>query len=213
MDFGKFSRKEYVVGDYVIYGANGICRITDIRREKFSGLDERLYYVMNSVYDAGARFYLPYSSGNGEGRLRPLLSVDEIRSIIDETEDIEEDWIDNDDERVTAFEAILRGGNIAEILWLVKILHLHKIEMRERGRKFRACDERVLAQAERGVTEEFAFVLGLRKEEVIPYIVDYITAKREEGRDDERRGAGAYRTDTLRNDIERAGQQGADRPL
>ena len=212
MDLGKFSKKDYGVGDYVMYAGNGICRISDIRREKFSGLDERLYYVMNSVYDAGAKFYLPFSLAAAEKRLRPLLSADEIRTIIDETEDISGQWIDNDESRTAAFDEILKGGNIAEILWLVKILHLHKIEMRESGKKFRACDEKVLVLAERVVTEEFAFVLGLRKEGVISYIVDYIT-KRKEARNDERRGIGAYRTDTVCHNLQRAERQGQDRPL
>lgn len=212
MDLSRFCKKEYRVGDYVMYAGNGICRISDIRREKFSGLDEKLYYVMNSVYDAGARFYLPLSIEGLEKRIRPLLSAGDIRAIIDETEDIEGQWIDNDESRTAAFGEILKVGNIAEVLWLVKILHLHKIEMRESNKKFRACDEKMLALAERAVTEEFAFVLGLRREGVIPYIVDYIT-KRKEGRDDERRGIGTYRADTLCHNVQRAERQSQDRPL
>lgn len=205
-------KRDYCVGDYVMYAGNGICRIDDIRRERFSGLEERLYYVMSSVYDSGAKFYLPVGMDDIERRIRPLLSEVEIWAIIDETEDIGSRWIENDDSRMAAFEQVLRGGEIAEILWLVKILNLHKIEMRESGRKFRSCDEKVLAHAERVITEEFAFVLGLRRESVIPRIVDYITERRE-GRNDERRGVGAYRADTVCHGLQRAERQGQDRPL
>ena len=38
-------KRDYCVDDYVMYAGNGICRIDDIRRERFSGLEERLYYV------------------------------------------------------------------------------------------------------------------------------------------------------------------------
>ena len=205
-------KRDYFVGDYVMYAGNGICRINDIRRERFSGLEERLYYVMSSVYDSGAKFYLPVGMEDIKKRIRPLLSEGEIWAIIDETEDIGSRWIENDDSRMAAFEQILKGGEIAEILWLVKILNLHKIEMRESGRKFRSCDEKVLTHAERVITEEFAFVLGLRRESVIPRIVDYITERRE-GRNDERRGVGAYRADTVCHDLQRAERQGQDRPL
>ena len=205
-------KRDYCVGDYVMYAGNGICRIDDIRRERFSGLEERLYYVMSSVYDSGAKFYLPVGMEDIERRIRPLLSEGEIWAIIDETEDIGSRWIENDDSRMAAFEQILRGGEIAEILWLVKILNLHKIEMRESGRKFRSCDEKVLTHAERVITEEFAFVLGLRRESVIPRIVDYITERRE-GSNDEGRGVGAYRADTVCHDLQRAERQGQDRPL
>lgn len=205
-------KRDYFVGDYVMYAGNGICRINDIRRERFRGLEERLYYVMSSVYDSGAKFYLPVGMEDIKKRIRPLLSEGEIWAIIDETEDIGSRWIENDDSRMAAFEQVLRGGEIAEILWLVKILNLHKIEMRESGRKFRSCDEKVLTHAERVITEEFAFVLGLRRESVIPRIVDYITERRE-GRNDERRGVGAYRADTVCHDLQRAERQGQDRPL
>lgn len=97
-------KRDYCVGDYVMYAGNGICRIDDIRRERFSGLEERLYYVMSSVYDSGAKFYLPVGMEDIERRIRPLLSEGEIWAIIDETEDIGSRWIENDDSRMAAFE-------------------------------------------------------------------------------------------------------------
>lgn len=167
------TRTVYSAGDYVIYAGNGICKIEDIRQENFSGIGERLYYIMNSVYENGARFFVPVSN-ECEERLRPVFSEEKIKTIIDQTEDIAPKWNESDEERSQSFEAILRSGNIAEILWLVKILNLHKREVREHNKKFHACDEKILTQAEKVITEEFAFVLGLSKREVIPYIVDYI---------------------------------------
>ena len=110
--------REYGVGDYVMYAGNGICRIADIRTENFAGMGEKLYYVMNSVYDNGARFYIPVTE-ECSARLRPLFSEEKIKGIIDETEDFPHQWAAGDEERTQQFEEILRGGDIARILWLV----------------------------------------------------------------------------------------------
>lgn len=178
MNTGSCAVNGFGVGDCVVYAGNGICRINDIRNEKFCGMGERLYYVMSSVYDDKAKFYLPADAEDAGKKLRPILSREDITAVIDKSEDIGVRWIENDEERIAAFEELLTRGEIAEVLWLVKILHLHKIETCKSGKKFRACDEKILAAAERRITEEFAFVLGLERDGVIPYIVDYITGGR-----------------------------------
>lgn len=193
-------RREYSVGDYVVYAGNGVCRICDIRNENFNGLGERVYYVMDSLYNAGTKFYLPFAIDGIEKRIRPVLSADDIRGVIDSAEGISNGWIDDEEDRRAVFGEILKNGDVAEVLWLVKILHLHKLKVRERGYKFRASDEKLLYEAEKQITEEFAFSLGVSKERVIPYIVDYVAGK-EVGRNDERRSVRTYRTDTLRNGL------------
>lgn len=194
------THKDYSVGDYVMYAGNGICRICDIRSENFNGLGERIYYVMDSVYNAGTKFYLPFSMDGIEKRIRPVLSADDVRGVIDSAEGISSGWIDDEGDRCAVFGEILKSGDMAEVLWLVKILHLHKLKVHKSGHKFRACDEKLLSEAEKQITEEFAFSLGISKERVIPYIVDYIAGK-EVGRNDKRRSVRTYRTDTLHNDL------------
>lgn len=169
-------KRPYEVGDNVMYSGNGICKISDIRSEKFTGLDEKLYYVMDPIFEKGARFFLPVGNAS---RLRPLLTDRDIRAIIEKTENLDADWISDDSRRAEVFEAILQSGDIAKALWLVKILHLHKRAVHSQNKKFHACDEAALVKAEKTIIEEFAFVLGLEKGEVIPYITQYI-ARREE---------------------------------
>ena len=187
METGKCAVNSFSVGDCVVYAGNGICRINDIRRERFGGMEERIYYVMNSVYDEKAKFYLPADICCSGEKLRPLLSREEINSVIDKTEGTGSRWIENDEERMAAFEDLLKSGSVADILWLLKVLSLHKEEMHGSGRKFRASDEKMLAAAERVITEEFAYVLGLNREGVIPYIIDYVTGRRNNPDDKRRR--------------------------
>lgn len=164
----------YKINDHVMYRRNGICRITDIREEAFSGNGKRMYYVMDSVYDKAIKFYVPYDLENIVALMRPILTKEEIISVIEKTEETDSGWIEDDDERSAKFEKILAGDDITEILWLVKILSLHKIKVKEQNKKFHACDERLLAMAEKVITDEFAFVLDIKKKDVISYIVSYL---------------------------------------
>lgn len=53
----------YEVGEYVIYGNNGICQVLDITTPGFSGVDkEKMYYVLEPVHTKGSRIYSPVDS-------------------------------------------------------------------------------------------------------------------------------------------------------
>ena len=74
--------------------------------------------------------------------------------------------------RATHFEQILRGGKSSDILWLIKVLSLHKSDVESQNKKFYASDEKILDAAKKIILQEFSFVLGLNEDEVIPYIIN-----------------------------------------
>ena len=50
----------FEVGEYVVYGVKGVCRIEDITHIDISGADKnRLYYVLAPVGDGNGRIYAP----------------------------------------------------------------------------------------------------------------------------------------------------------
>ena len=55
-------------------------------------------------------------------------------------------------------------------LKLFKQLSEHKAAIEKMRKKLYASDARILASAEKAVTEEFAFSLGIQRSEVLPYI-------------------------------------------
>ena len=40
----------FSIGDIFIYGSNGVCRITDIKEEKF-GSEIKTYYILSRFFD------------------------------------------------------------------------------------------------------------------------------------------------------------------
>lgn len=162
---------QHAVNEYVSYRHSGIFKISEICDRELVGNGKKSYYVLQSVYDKNSKIYVPTDVKDLSDSMKHILTVDEINSIIARTEEISTEWIDDNSERANRFSEILNRGDRAEILWLVKMLSLHKGELSEQKKKFYSCDEKILNIAEKMITEEFAFVLGIKKDDVIPYII------------------------------------------
>lgn len=157
------------IGDYVQYQSTGLCQIEDCRQEDLTGKGNQLYYVLKSVYDK-VTTYVPATPEAVKDKMRHLLTSNQINDMISKSNTEDNKWIENSKLRQTEFSKIIKDGDRKQILWLVKVLLLHKKEVEKQKKKFYSSDERVLMMAEKMITEEFAFVLGMDRDDVIPYI-------------------------------------------
>ena len=162
------------VGEYVCYKNNGICKIVDIVTREFAGMEPKTYYEMEMVFDNHTVLYVPVDSPALERGMRHVLSPQEIHSVIADSEQYQDLWIEDEKARTAKYEALLEEGDRGRILWLVKTLSLHKIEAEQNKKKLHAADTKILETAEKIIKEEFAFALGIEKEQVIPYILDQL---------------------------------------
>lgn len=157
-------------GQALAYGASGICRYDGTIRQK-SGNRFVSYYVLKPVYNQGSTVYVPVDNEKLVARIRPLLSQREILDMIHGLPQAEELRVEDEGERQSVYREILQTGDRRKILQVIKSLHLRQSRCRQAGRKFHAVDERLLKDAEAVLHEEFAFVLGLPREQVQPFIL------------------------------------------
>ncbi len=155
------------VNDTIMYGSQGVCRILDIREESFSGTP-KLYYVLEPVYDANSTIYCPVDSDKIS--LRKLLSLAEIYELIKLMPDTETSWIENDHERKEKFSTIVKEGDHQQLILLIKTLYFNRQSKLDAGKKPHAIDERLMKDAEHILYTEFAHVLQIKPEEVLPFI-------------------------------------------
>ena len=158
------------VGDNVNYKNGGICRIVDICELDY-GAGKQAYYVLRSVYENDTTIRVPVNSKAVQTNMRRLLSKEEIDQIILDTEHSENLWVEDYKKRAAAFEQILDSGNRADILWVIKSLSLYRQKAREQKRKFGVTDEKLLEKASKMVLQEISFILDLKQNEVLPYII------------------------------------------
>ena len=83
-------------------------------------------------------------------------------------------WIDDERERTERYKAILESGVREELVKIIKTLYMKKQELVDCGKKLHICDEIIMQRAENMLYEEFAVVLDIKKEDVLPLIVSEI---------------------------------------
>lgn len=163
----------YCVGDTVLYGSQGVCKIVGTDEKKIGG-SKIEYFVLKPVYDENSTVFVPSSNDNLMSKMRSILSADEIYSMIKAMPDEDTIWIEDDNERKQKYQQIVLNGDRRKLVQLIKTLHLHEIAQREKNRKLHQSDEYILKQAEKLLYDEFALVLNIKPDEVLPFIMEQI---------------------------------------
>lgn len=153
---------------YVVYGANGVCEIEGVIRQKFgANSSAKDYYVLRPVYEASSKVYVPVNSSAATERMRPILSKKEIDETILSALDGKIEWIGDHKKRSEQFHQILSRRDNKEILQMISCLYLHAKES-EKG--LTSSNANILRTAQNIIEQEFAFSLNLKPEEVGKYI-------------------------------------------
>ncbi len=165
----------FAIGDTIIYTGHSVCKITGIRNMTV-GYETSPYFVIKPVFEEKSTLYIPVGNKKTEARMRPVLSVDEIYALIRDMPDVHTIWIENENERKELYNRILSGADRSALVTLIITLYLHEQELKEigKGKKLHASDERFLKDAEEALYDEFAHVLDIDRDDVLPFIFEQI---------------------------------------
>lgn len=163
----------FKVNDFVVYGTTGVCRITDIARDEYSGNSETEYYILHPVYNDNMTIKIPVN--NHKISMRAVLAKEEVSSLIATMADKETIWIEDSRERSELFKSMLRKGTCEDWIKLIKTLYLEKESRSATGKTLTNTDEEIMRSAEKQLNEEFAIVLNISPDEVLPYIFERIS--------------------------------------
>jgi len=155
--------------DTVLYGVEGVCIVTEITERQFRDQVMK-YYVLKPVYREGSTVFVPINNEALVSKMKRILSVEEIHQLIRNMPNEELIWIDNDNQRKEKYKEILRSGNRKDIIQLIRTIYLKQEELKKIGKKIHAADDGIFKEAEKILYEEFAYVLNIKKDEVVPFI-------------------------------------------
>ncbi|WP_050637469.1 CarD family transcriptional regulator [Candidatus Stoquefichus sp. SB1] len=163
----------YKENDMILYGSQGVCRIVGMTSREFGGnmID---YYILKPVYSEGSTVFVPVNNEELTSKMKKILSLDEVKALIQTMPEMELIWIDNDNRRKEKYKEIIKNGNRNELISLIKTLYKHRESLVENGKKFHATDEKFLQDAEKILYDEFKYVLNIKEEEVVPFIIEQI---------------------------------------
>ncbi len=161
----------YNIGDTVLYGTDGVCRIAEVSEQKV-GKETLSYYILKPIYDDKATIYVPAQNERLLGKMKGILSEDEICDAIEKACGAKDDWIFDDARRGEEFRKIVDSGDIAQITRLIRMIYKRRAEVTLRGKKLRVSDERTLKECEKILFDEFALVLGMKRNQVQRFLMD-----------------------------------------
>lgn len=163
----------FQINDTVVYGVNGVCKIENITTKEFMGTSKE-YYVLKPVKDSAATIYVPKQNEKLTGKMRKLLSEQEVYHLIKTMPETETLWFQNENERKEQYKKVLVKGDHSELIGMIKAIYSQKQKREEEGKHLYISDERFLKEAERILYEEFQYVLNIKREDVLPLIFSKI---------------------------------------
>ena len=113
----------FKIGDYVVYGNTGVCRVEDITVMNMVGT-EREYYVLVPVFNKNGRAFLPID--NTKVILRPVITKEQALELIDDIPNIEEIWIANDKVREEKYKELAKQCSCKSWISIIKTIYLRK---------------------------------------------------------------------------------------
>lgn len=166
----------FEVGEYIVYGVKGVCRIEEITHIDISGADkERLYYVLSPVGGGNGKIYAPVD--NKKVTMRKIITREEANRLIEELPQIELLWVPDDKQREATYKEALSTCDYRAWVSIVKTLYLRKQERVAAGKKITALDERYMRTAENELYSELSLTLGVPKAEMEDYIKERLETR------------------------------------
>ena len=154
-----------------MYGAGGVMTIVDIREEMIGDLC-RSYYILRPTLARSESFtYVPVDNEKLVSAMRPLLTKDEILSLLHSAKDMPSiDWVKENRARQDYFKRIMESGDRAKMIAMICAINENGLRREAEGKKNFLSDENAKAKAEKLLHSEFSIVLGIPEEEVPAFI-------------------------------------------
>ncbi len=160
----------YQVGENVVYGIHGVCRIVDVEIRKIDGKTVE-YLVLVPSDQSVSRFLVPRGNAAAMAKLRPVMTREDLERLLAAPEVRCDGWIADENQRKQYYRQVINSGDRRALLRTVHTLHAHRRQQQALGRKFHLCDENFLRDAQRLLSAEFSVVLEMTPAEAESYIV------------------------------------------
>lgn len=163
----------FKVGDYIIYGSIGVCKVADIGPIDIRELSKNKdYYTLVPVYSNGSKVFTP--TDNNKVVMRPIIQKEDAMRLIDRIDEIETIWVDDEKRREQIYKEALKKCDCMECIKIIKTLYQRKQSRIAAGKKATSSDTKYFEIAEDSLYGELAISLQMKKDEVQQYIVQRV---------------------------------------
>ncbi len=156
----------YSVGEFVVYGAEGVCRIVGIEELDLTG-EPLQYYALAPESDRSSKIFVPVANSKLTDRIAPILTEPEVRALLADFSEGEPVWADSTNLRKSRYQEIINSGDRLRIIRLVRELNERRHSIRGAGQRFSLTDEHYFKLAQKVLFDEFSRIVPVKQTEFL----------------------------------------------
>ena len=161
----------FEIGEFIVYGTSGICRVEEICSSPYDKKDTRTYYLLIPVHNPmGSTIYTPVD--NDRVPMRRLMTREEIDSLIEAMPRIELVQVPAEKQRREIYRTTIGALRPEGYVSVMKTVHRRREELAAARKHFPVSDMEYGRLARHLLYTECAHVLGVTEDGVEAYISD-----------------------------------------
>lgn len=164
----------YQIGDLIVYGSTGVCRVEAVETPRHRpGEEERQYYLLRPLYQDGT-IRIPVDT---KVFMRPIISREEAEKLIDAIPGMNAEVYHerNFTQLAAHYQEALGSHECSDLIELVMSIYAKKQDAESKKRKFGQVDARFMKRAESLLYGEFSVALGIPFDDVQGYIASRVS--------------------------------------
>ncbi len=159
----------FQVGEHIVYGINGICRVAEIGPSPYDKTDPRTFYLLIPVNNPmSSTIYTPVD--NERVPMRRLMTKDEIEALIIAMPEIETLTVPVEKQRREIYRTVIGELRPEGYVQVIKTVDRRRAELTAARKHFPVTDLEYGRLAKHLLCSECAHVLGLTEEQANAYI-------------------------------------------
>ena len=163
----------YKIGEFVVYGSEGVCEVENITQLNISEINKnKTYYILKPMHENG-KVFVPIDNNIF---IRSVLKYEEIQKLIEDIPTIEKNKCDTNNIKVLQdrYKKLLKNYECIDLLTELVSLNEKKNNLIKNKKKINQVDEKFMKIAKGLLEDEFSIVLGIPKEDLETYVIDKI---------------------------------------
>jgi CarD family transcriptional regulator len=163
----------FEIGEYIVYGTSGICRVEAICASPYDRTDTRTYYLLIPKHNPmSATIYTPVD--NDRVPMRRLMTAEQIETLIALIPEIGCLVIPAEKKRREIYRSAVGELRPEGYVSVIKTVRRRREELAAARKQFPVCDLEYGRLAEHLLYSECAHVLGLSEQATESYIEDQL---------------------------------------
>lgn len=163
----------YKIGEFIIYGSNGVCEVQNIGKLNIRGIDKKNTYYTLIPIDENGKIFAPIDT---KVFMRNVITYEEAQRLIKLIPSIKEKQCNEKNIRLLQgyYQDLLKTHDCVDLLTVISSVNDKKANAKKNGKKLGQIDDRFMKIAEGLINDEFSVALGISRDEIEEYVKNKI---------------------------------------